>query len=1705
MQTSEMSPPPASGSGSAGTSASALPAQPPFTAEASSSSSSSTTPIVRAALACLPCRQVKAKCSGTPPAQLLQDDGKMLIVPLLSVDSPSASASGVDTSPNMASTTAGAGAGEVPAEVPCDRCARLRKNCVWAPSHRTGRPRKKKARVEGTTVQTAQSAHTPPTTSSSAYVSSSFQPFGSTSASQDAGMGDGLPVGNGMFGSDFSMSSPWSAFLQSFSDQPGAPFTSSATSALPAAPGTQYSNLTMPPQTNSNMPQSSSLFYLDSLLTDPLPTSLTNTSAPTFGSYGDVGPTMRGQSMGAFSDASTFPGSGSSPTSSDMLLMDEILASLGMPSTAAPSQVQPIPIPTDVIPQPPPKLPRTESPAGVGSSHPPQRATVLTPFEQMLALRQRIVGGAPSSHSSPTPSLGPSSSRPNQTQSTTISDMGGDPLSPIDLAASQMPAVIWQGLRHYFGHGAGACAILGSASDFVQSVGRAFVVLGRQQDERYGGEPQTAAVEARLTSAYATVFAAHAACAVGFRLAGKTDAARFGSAGTHTLEEAQRLGKRVEKELVGVLGRIGDHAEGGGETSVPSGAAFLLRGRTSSSRNSSSTDVKGKRPRDASDDEMDTELGEVEGVSRRSSTPPNAVVDAESDGSFLLLRALQGFLIMTLLHYGLGSPETAARYLQRGIDVAVKSGLHRLDSPQPVDGGDKELEGWRIGTRLRETRKEELRRVWWELYHTDLMLNLSTSNMIPRALASMPNGTAMHMPLDLVVDPTSSSKSGARETMDVRIRASALLHEATLPTARQLSQTRQAHGSEFEPGSKSSRPTPAEYARAETLDLIAANLLVRAHNARANVSQRFEALLRREVVAEERRRVAGRMVKEGDGGRDGARGAKDECLFMDVRPERDALRAASAEKEMLFMAMLMLRAARIHIHRMLHFSDLNINFETCSLRPVQSRAESAPARIVTGAREEGQSSGRPDAGVAEMTRDLQKYTSLNERAVAERGDDDVDDHYVTQKIGASVKIITTSANEIVHLVRSDYESVRRINATTMPYSNNSSTTNINVSRDIYPLHASGSSACTGEVISHTCPSTVSPILRHGTFFGCSMVVAAYAYCIAIAGSAQAPDTPFASSRPGAQFDSEGRRVDVEVADPERDRQLWTKRLLLSNLGFAESVLEEGADVWPVQAKMKEEVNAARRMIDSFWYKMAMANCVAISGTPAPRIRMVANSPFDRTGPNPQHDGQQLVIGTHSLSMRKNLAVKETFGSSVGCNNLISGSGPTTSNLVSDSGSNIIERSQTVAGLSEGEIARYAQQYTADFNCPVLSAMGYEQVHSSSKQSHGSGSEDLLQGGAAKLALGNKDGFSVQTPFFTMPNTAATATAVLTVSTNPVATSSANLSSQTTRRPSSSEATRSGSASRSPTPSCVATPSLRKWKVPERYSTLDDFAPMIKFNSGKQNLRVLKYGLPSEAFKPIQLLGTTSSGNGTSVLERRREDGEHTQLESRSFRSVIEVLYPQGSSNPGGKIVGGAQFYALTALGAANTTSCSKATLSSAKKVTFRYSVWFPPNFQFVKGGKLPGLYGGRENCSGGDSAADCWSSRMMWREKGAGELYLYVPQKLQDPGLCKVPPFSVCNDAYGISVGRGSFKFHTGAWTHIQQTLTMGSHNASLPDGALDIVVDGVRRFSFDKVFYPAQTRGIFFSTFFGGNGDEWATPVDQKVWFRDFSLSIDA
>ncbi|EJU05879.1 NADP-binding protein [Dacryopinax primogenitus] len=388
-----------------------------------------------------------------------------------------------------------------------------------------------------------------------------------------------------------------------------------------------------------------------------------------------------------------------------------------------------------------------------------------------------------------------------------------------------------------------------------------------------------------------------------------------------------------------------------------------------------------------------------------------------------------------------------------------------------------------------------------------------------------------------------------------------------------------------------------------------------------------------------------------------------------------------------------------------------------------------------------------------------------------------------------------------------------------------------------------------------------------------------------------------------------------------------------------------------------------------------------------------------------------------------------------------------------------------------------------------------------------------------------------------------------------------------------------------------------WRQSLTMTDLDEWN-ITNFACGKQNLNIVSsIPLPLYASAPIatELVSLT---NDIPIIIARGPG----PLPPTESPSLLRITYPIHSSDPSLTPLGGADFYS-------NPLSIA---LKNATSVSLSYSVFFPLEFDFVRGGKLPGLYGGAYGCSGGKSAEECWSSRLMWRREGAGELYLYAPKAAQTSALCSTPPLTICGSADGQSIGRGSFNFTRGAWTHVLQRVTLNTPGEW--DGEFELWANGKRVIKLDGMYWrkaatpstpdeghedetggagdeseensplldqlqgilietsslslgysgfllkpalvpsmnnttlsqtalrpnangvagagthrppergtntslkpktskttkgatsphgPPGFSGIFFSTFFGGSGPEWATPEETWTWFKDFELVV--
>ena len=212
-----------------------------------------------------------------------------------------------------------------------------------------------------------------------------------------------------------------------------------------------------------------------------------------------------------------------------------------------------------------------------------------------------------------------------------------------------------------------------------------------------------------------------------------------------------------------------------------------------------------------------------------------------------------------------------------------------------------------------------------------------------------------------------------------------------------------------------------------------------------------------------------------------------------------------------------------------------------------------------------------------------------------------------------------------------------------------------------------------------------------------------------------------------------------------------------------------------------------------------------------------------------------------------------------------------------------------------------------------------------------------------------------------------------------------------------------------------------------------------------------------------------------------ENAEALEDPNGRFEQVLRVRYPAGSASP--KVsrkydapLGGTQFYAELGIPGADSLRLS-------------YYLRFSDNFDFVKGGKLPGLFGGK-GASGGrvPNGVDGFSTRFMWRKYGDGEVYAYLPT----------------SEHYGTSIGRGNWRFQAGTWHHIEQEVVLNEPGKS--NGRIRVWLDGnlvlERSGLLFRTIDTLKVDGIFFCTFFGGSDPSWSTPKDVYTDFADFSVS---
>lgn len=188
-------------------------------------------------------------------------------------------------------------------------------------------------------------------------------------------------------------------------------------------------------------------------------------------------------------------------------------------------------------------------------------------------------------------------------------------------------------------------------------------------------------------------------------------------------------------------------------------------------------------------------------------------------------------------------------------------------------------------------------------------------------------------------------------------------------------------------------------------------------------------------------------------------------------------------------------------------------------------------------------------------------------------------------------------------------------------------------------------------------------------------------------------------------------------------------------------------------------------------------------------------------------------------------------------------------------------------------------------------------------------------------------------------------------------------------------------------------------------------------------------------------------------------------------------------------------------------------------MAYEYSVYFDKNFEWVKGGKLPGFGIGRadETATGGDWQRHAGSMRVMWRERGQAIGYLYLPTEISSngrrDGTIHVQS-SDFKDAAEGSLGkpagidlffqrRAGLALKRGAWNRIRVEVKL--NDPGKRNGFLKLTVNGKTRELDDVLFRDSddvQINMVLTQVFFGGGSKEWSAKKKETISLKDFIVT---
>lgn len=246
-----------------------------------------------------------------------------------------------------------------------------------------------------------------------------------------------------------------------------------------------------------------------------------------------------------------------------------------------------------------------------------------------------------------------------------------------------------------------------------------------------------------------------------------------------------------------------------------------------------------------------------------------------------------------------------------------------------------------------------------------------------------------------------------------------------------------------------------------------------------------------------------------------------------------------------------------------------------------------------------------------------------------------------------------------------------------------------------------------------------------------------------------------------------------------------------------------------------------------------------------------------------------------------------------------------------------------------------------------------------------------------------------------------------------------------------------------------------------------FSSLSGIKSGPPGLRQLRTIFPNAGIKFLW-------GKLDQLRFYLSKRSTFTTIERIDDTPVIKVFYPAERFGP----LPGTQW---------------KAVFESVETAFMEYKVFIPPDFDFVKGGKLPGLGGGQGNTGGKvPNGRDGWSVRFMFKEGGRLCVYSYTPDMTGKYGEKRF-----------LMTGDQDFVLPRGRWVKIGLQLKMNELGKN--DGTIKCFVNDDLCLNAEEIIFRTSSKlkidHLLFSTFFGGADSSYAPSKDCYLLFKDFKV----